>query len=741
MTVLGQWVVIAALVSSAASAYSYARAVSKKSGVLTLPRWFTAIAAACLVVASGFLTLLFLNHDFSNGYVFSYSDRSLPVHYLVSCFYAGQEGSFLFWALCSAIIALVLMRSTMRRGSEAGVMTVFMCLQTLLLLLVVAKSPFRSIWDMFPGAPPFRIPADGRGLNPLLQNFWMVIHPPVLFIGFAAMAVPFSIALSGLWTRTYSILPRQAFPWVLFATSVLGVGIMLGAYWAYGVLGWGGYWGWDPVENSSLIPWLVGMALLHTLLAQLRTSRYVKTNFALALLSFVLVVYSTFLTRSGILGDASVHSFTDPGALVYWLLLVVLLLIGFAGLVLFGLRWKDLRASGAGAPLLTRESSLYAGSISLMLSAAVVLFGTSLPIFSTSRVDGTFYDTLNLPVVIAIALLIGLSLVMQWGMQDRRQTLMRSTRSLAIALVLTLGAFVAGARDGTALGVLFALFFAISINVEIGLKIIRGDPFFLGGKIAHIGVAVLLLGVICTGRFGSSQQIGLPLHVPSRVLGRTLTYMGSRQAPGGKVSFEVSVEGEGPSMVLSPTMLNTGEQGNLRNPDIASTFTHDFYISPLSVGQPATGGRETYTLRRGDTVAIGDVMATFVSFDMSGHGEEAMEGGGGMVVGSVLALTDGHERETITPVAIYRQGAPPQYRSTASKLMNANVELLAMNVGTASAGSTVTVGVERQDTASRPPEVLYVEASVKPFISLIWTGTILMTCGFVLSIVKRSREA
>ncbi len=266
-------------------------------------------------------------------------------------------------------------------------MGTFMAIQTLFLMLVFAKTPFKSIWDMFPGLSQSQVPADGRGLNPLLQNFWMVVHPPVLFIGFAAMAVPFSLAVAGLWKKDYTILPQQGFSWLLFATSVLGFGIMLGAYWAYGVLGWGGYWGWDPVENSSLVPWLTGVALLHTMLAQLRTSKYVRTNFALALLSFILVIYSTFLTRSGILGDASVHAFTDPGAMVYWLLLGFLAVLVLAGVGLLVARNAGMKPQHTDTMFLTRETSLGAGAIALVLVAAVTLFGTSLPIFSTTRVE------------------------------------------------------------------------------------------------------------------------------------------------------------------------------------------------------------------------------------------------------------------------------------------------------------------------------------------------------------------
>ncbi|MBM2845134.1 MAG: Cytochrome c-type biosis protein [Bacteroidetes bacterium] len=320
MTVLGNLVVLLALIGSVLGTVQYYRAVSSAS-VLSSARLWVKLSGAAVIFASLMLLILLLRNDFTNGYVYSYSSRSLPLHFLISSFYAGQEGSFLFWALCAALISFVLMWSTRLHKNEAPVMAVYMGVQSFLLMLLFVKTPFISVWDKIAQIPAGQVPADGSGLNPLLQNFWMVIHPPVLFIGFAAMAVPFSFAVAGLWKKNYTLIATQGFVWVLGGVLVLGLGIMLGAYWAYGVLGWGGYWGWDPVENSSLVPWITGVALIHTILVQRRSQKFIRTSHFLALVSFILVVYSTFLTRSGVLGDSSVHSFTDPGATAYWLLM------------------------------------------------------------------------------------------------------------------------------------------------------------------------------------------------------------------------------------------------------------------------------------------------------------------------------------------------------------------------------------------------------------------------------------
>jgi cytochrome c-type biogenesis protein CcmF len=592
MTVLGNAVLVVGLISAIFSAGLYYRSALRRGTSPAWPRLLLATCTLSVILASLSLLYVIITHDYSVGYVYSYSDNSLPLHFLISSFYAGQEGSFLFWALCSGVIGILLYRYTKRKGIESPVMAVFMTVEAFLILLVVVRSPFRTVWEMFPGAPASP-PPDGRGLNPLLQNFWMVIHPPVLFIGFAAMAVPFSMAVAGLWKKDSAMLPGHAFPWLLFAVAVLGLGIMLGAYWAYGVLGWGGYWGWDPVENSSLVPWLTGVGLLHTLLAQRRTNSYIRTNFALAIVSFLLVMYSTFLTRSGVLGDASVHAFTDPGAQIYWLLLGGLIVLTVSGAALLLLRSGFFRPEGKKRGLLTRETTLGWGTIALLLSAVVVLFGTSLPILSKTRVESSFYDATNLPIAVLISLLIGYSLFMQWEVHDVFYTFKRSLTSLGAAALSCLILLVAGVRDAGALLLIFTSLFALYVNVRIGAGVARADWRSLGGKIAHAGIALFLIGVIVTGRFSSKEHVSLPQYTPRTVLGRSMTYTGYTQRPDGKIVFNISVVAPGESFRLSPVMSPGGEQGVLRTPDIASFVTQDLYVSPIGVETANAAGAST----------------------------------------------------------------------------------------------------------------------------------------------------
>jgi cytochrome c-type biogenesis protein CcmF len=741
MTVLGKYVVLFSLLASGLSAWFYYRAAVGKGSLKIARRLMTAMIAGILL-ASLLLLVLIVSHDFTNGYVYSYSSRDLPGHFLVSSFYAGQEGSFLFWILCAALIAVPLQVRTKSLRTEPWVMSAYLAVQTFLLVLLVAKSPFRFVWEMIPGATEGTVPADGRGLNPLLQNFWMVAHPPVLFLGFAALAVPFAYAVAALWQKKFSLLPDQGTAWVVFGALVLGIGIMLGAYWAYGVLGWGGYWGWDPVENSSLVPWITSMALLHTLLAQKRTGRYVRTNMILAVASYLLVVYSTFLTRSGILGDSSVHSFVDPGTIVYGLLLAFLLGVGLLGGVLIASRWSLMARQSTGAPLLSRESALGAGALALLISAAIILFGTSLPILGKSTVEPAFYDRTTMPLAILMSVLIAFSLFTQWNAQDGRATLQRSIRSLVLALGAALVLIPFGVHDPGVLVFLFAAFFALFSNVQFAWTVGRVDPRQLGGKLGHIGLALMFVGIIVTGRFSSTENVILPLGAPTAALGHTMTYTGYRPLPDGKFAFDVKVERDGGAFQLAPVMFEAGEQGIMRNPDMASFLARDFYLSPVSLQQPEHNhAHETYTIPKGGTVEIGPVKARFVRFDMGQHGGDAMTQGGGMTVGSVLELTRGTETETVMPTAVYGGDGEPRYAPIASRLVDAEIQLVAMNVGMGGSHSEVTLQVNRPgEKHEEGPESLVVEASVKPFIGVLWAGTVVMFLGFFIALFKRSKE-
>lgn len=725
------------------SAFAYFQSATKRRMLVPLARRSFLAMTAGVLAASVLLMVFILRHQFEYAYVWSYSSRDLPLHLLVTTFWAGQEGSFMFWALCSTIIGFGLLNYSRRKHIEYETMAVYGLLQAFLLLLLVVKSPFTYIWDAFPTQVQIgSVPTDGKGLNPLLQNFWMIIHPPVLFVGFAAMAVPFAMAVAALWKRRYDEWIVTALPWALFAAIALGAGLMLGGYWAYGVLGWGGWWGWDPVENSSLVPWIIVVALLHTLVVQRKTGKLMRTNFALAILGFVLVIYSTFLTRSGILGDSSVHSFADPGMFAYTLLMLWMSTVTTIGIAMVALRWNELKTRAKGVGTLTRESLIAMGSAALGASATVIFFGTSLPIFSNSSVDTSFYDNMNLPIAVILMIVLGISLLVQWRMESAEGLLRRSWIGAASALVCVLSFVIAGVTDPAMLALGAASVFALAINIERIVSLARVNPGGTGGAIAHVGLALLFLGIIASGRYGQKTTVSLPLETPKEVFGHTLTYSGSSEFENGKYRFTISATGNGSEFKLFPVMYQAEYNNSLmREPDYRSGLTGDFYVEPVGLESQADHDHAPRRLAKGESVTIGTKSFTFLRFDMDQHGGSAAMGSEGFVIGAVIEIRESKNVETIIARARFRENSTPEPTPVSTKDKSFDIRLVGMNVDMETRQSTVDLLIEdptgHQHTAT---EVLVIEASVKPFMSVVWVAAFLVLAGMALALV-RSRQA
>jgi len=319
--------------------------IKEEKKLETYANWIWMVKGLFVLISSGALIYLIMTHQFQYYYVWNYTSLDLETQYLFSAFYGGQEGSFMLWILCGFLVGAGLIRWT-RKPYRAPVMFVMMLTQLFLLSMVVGwdfgftkigASPFRTIAQEMPNAPfiqanPDFVPADGSGLNDLLKSPWMMIHPPIIFVGFAMMTVPFAFAIASLWTKTYHEWIRPALPWTLAANVSLLTAIFLGGYWAYETLSFGGYWAWDPVENASLVPWLIGTAGIHAMIIQRKSLRAHKASLFFAILAYVAVIYQTFLTRSGVLAEQSVHSFVDLGLygqLLLFILVIAIMRIGF----------------------------------------------------------------------------------------------------------------------------------------------------------------------------------------------------------------------------------------------------------------------------------------------------------------------------------------------------------------------------------------------------------------------------
>src|SRR4030095_14451442 len=295
-----------------------------------------------------------------------------------------------------------------RAGKGPAVMAIYTLTLMGLLLILVRENPFVMLG---------KTPVDGTGLNPLLQDNWMVIHPPIMFVGYAATAIPFAFAMAALWRRQYDGWAARAFPWALGGFLVLGTAILMGGYWAYKTLGWGGYWGWDPVENASLIPWIFGTVLIHGLHMERAQGRYRRANYVFTFLAYIAVLYGTFLTRSGVLADFSVHSFVDLG-ISGWL---TLLLGGFflLGLYLIVTRWKEIPTKPNEDPFLSRGTFMVLATIVLLIMALVITARTPAPLLtrcieSQSQVGPSFYNRVNLPIALLVAFLVAIVPYLAW---------------------------------------------------------------------------------------------------------------------------------------------------------------------------------------------------------------------------------------------------------------------------------------------------------------------------------------
>lgn len=749
---IGQILIYVAFVSALLSSLCFFLTRSGKiKNIHSLARFFFHAASVITISSAAYLLYLILTHQFQYTYVWDYSSRDLPLNLLISTFYAGQEGSFHLWAFLMAVMGIFLLAYLTNRDKdskdkyEADVMSIFTLIQTFLLFILIIKSPYKLVWESFPKDVQIGfVPPDGRGLNPLLQNFWMSIHPPILFTGFSSLAIPFCFAAAALIKNKYDRWLKLALPWTLFSGMVLGTGIMLGGFWAYGVLGWGGYWGWDPVENSSFVPWIVIVAGIHTMITEQKTGKFKKTSLLLCVLAYIMVLYSTFLTRSGVLGDASVHSFVDPGQEVYLFLIVFLSLFGAGGLGLILFRLKSLKTDRTDtANILSRESALFVGAITLCATALVIAIGTSWPIMAKGTVDPDFYNRMNLPLAILIAAINGFSILLKWKHSEEKEFLKSLYVPLILTAIVTIFFVIIGITDILVAVFAAAAMFAFFINAEIAYTVFMNNKFKAGPYIAHLGIMLLFLGIIGSSRYSKEQNISLPINETREALGYKMTYKGATPIPGDeqKYHFNVVVEKDGRGFLLQPIMYYSDySQGVMKNPDIANLVTKDLYLSPMSLEVPEDYSKEdVVSFYKGDEKEVKGLKVKFVDYDRSKFNRNAMQEGKDNVIGATLEITDGKKKETLTAEEKISQGSqepiPVQMESTDKYTFY----LTKISI---SGDETADIAIvdNTQPKANTSPETLVLTASIKPFINLVWGGTIVMVIGFFFALIHRYRK-
>ena len=723
-----------ALIISIVSYFLYYQ--RKSEDLLKLARLSFYTSAVLIVLQSAMLMWGILTHHFEWSYVFSYSSRDLTLYYLISTFWAGQEGTFLLWTLMGSLYGLFIIRK--KEEDEALVMSFMGLVQAFIVMILIKKNPFSFVWQINPSVfAPGVIPPDGNGLNPLLQDPWMTIHPPILFAGYSATMILFAFAMAALIRKNYSDWIKPAYPYVLFASTMLGTGIILGAYWAYTTLGWGGFWGWDPVENSSLIPWITSLALIHGIVIQRTQGGVKKTNIFLALITFILVLYGSFLTRSGVLTDFSVHSFGSSELNLYLTGFVVLFLA--ISLLTFLFRINEVKSEKVQTELFSRESFILFGVLVLGIFAILTFIGTSSPIISglfgkASNVSTDYYNTLAGPLAVLMGLLIALAPRLTWK-RNNGEKLQQLLWHLSGAIVLGIVSFFLGIRDIMPLLITITAFFMILVNGEIIFRMVSRKNYKFGGYLTHLGLGLMLIGIITSSVYDSSKRVTLPMDTPIHIMGHEVEYNGKVPSPDGKDKVMLKINNK---REIAKFYWSDYSRAYMVGPAVQNTFLRDFYVSPIQIIPPEkswSNAREV-ELKKGSKISFGDYQLKFLKYDMGNHGMQS----GDIHLAAEIAVFDkaGADLGIIKPAMVMRgqkkEIIPAELPDKKQKAM-----IKGINVETGSLTIAVSGGNDSKDIYAGK-ELLAVEISVKPLISVLWLGTILLVIGFILTTYQYRRK-
>ncbi len=717
--------------------------------------------------------------------------------YLLACFWEGQEGSFLLWSFWHCVLGLIVIKK--EKQWEAPVMTVvsFMqfCLATMIIGFTfwgnkVGSNPFVLLRNeleapIFSQANYLSLVTDGNDLNPLLQNYWMVIHPPVLFLGFASVLFPFAFAIAGLWTKDYKGWTKPALPWALFAGGIFSLGVMMGAAWAYESLNFGGFWAWDPVENASLVPWLVLVAGLHTLLIYRHTGNALRSTFLFFILSFLLVLYSTYLTRSGDLQETSVHAFTGEGITATQLRIFMAAFVLPAFILLFK-RYKHIPHIVKEEEGSSREFWMFIGSLVLFLSALTISAMTSLPVFN--KIIGLFagegtevfkpfafsedtvfaYNRIQIFVAIILALLTAITQYLKYKTTTRNFVFRKLLLPTVAAVLISSAILAFGGINylDYGMGFLAAIWLAIACSVYaivanfayiwVGLN---GKLKISGASVAHLGFGLMLLGILISS--SKKEVISYNLSGIFAPLGE-----GSKEKPGenstlvkgirtdmGKywvtyekdsahpkkplwfydIKFEEKKDSTAFTLTPNAFINYKGNVGLMANPDAKHFWNYDVFTYITSLPDPEKSKEDTSTFRT-DTLSVGDTIfysKGFAVLEKLASRDNIPDAGfsptDSASVATIKVFAQSESIYTIEPLLINKGGNLMAYPDTVT------AESLVLQLQKVNS-SNVEIGIKESDSIM---QYVTLKAYKFPFINLLWLGTILMVTGFGMSMVRR----
>jgi len=622
---------------------------------------FALMTAAALAMITALVT-----HDFSVSYVAQVGSRETPLFYTIISLWGALEGSILFWAWVLSFYGMLVVAINKSRSGNLvpyAAMTLLAISLFFAILLIGPANPFQNV------SP---VPANGPGPNPLLQNhILMAVHPPLLYLGYVGMSVPFAFAvgavLSGEAERTDWI--KVTRPWTMLSWGFLSAAIIAGMWWSYEVLGWGGYWAWDPVENASFLPWLTATAFLHSAMMQERRGMLRVWNLNLVVGTFVLTILGTFLTRSGII--SSVHAFTT-GTIGYYFLAFITIVLVFGGIIVAGSSDR-LRSRGRLDSAASRETVFLLNNLFLTAFMLTVLVGTLFPLVAEAirgvkvSVGGPFYNRMTLPMIAALLFLMGVGPALPWKVASKAELKSKLVPPAAGAVLLALVALVAGIRDPYGVLVFAFVGYAAMANFRefsIGAKarrVTRGESWptaFLrlieanrrryGGYIAHFGVFFVALGVAMSSTLRTEHEATLRRGMTMQIAGRTLRLQDiwGREEPQRQVvgaTLEI-MDGNRVTGTLEPRMnFYRTQQEPVPTPDVRSGVLGDLYLNLMAFRPDGS----TATIR-----AIYQPLVPWIWF-----------GGGVVVFGAIVGgWPTARRRRAPAPVVVPTPPSPPPTR-------------------------------------------------------------------------------
>ncbi|NNF01856.1 MAG: cytochrome c biogenesis protein CcsA, partial [Bacteroidia bacterium] len=772
---LGHFFVVLSLLASIFAAFAYYRAASSSDQKNQWTRIADILFYSHGFSVIGIFFLLFwmiLNHHFEYHYVWRHSSLELPIEYIISCFWEGQEGSFLLWQFWHIVLGVFLIFRL--KEWKAPVLSIVSIAQAILASMILGvyffgyklgSNPFILLRDVMHEAPIFSqanylsFIEDGNGLNPLLQNYWMVIHPPVLFLGFASTLIPFAFAFAALWKRDYKGWVDHAISWCVFSGGVLGLGILMGGAWAYESLSFGGFWAWDPVENASLVPWLILVAGTHTLVAYRASKHGLRISFFLIGLMYFFILLSTYLTRSGDLGDTSVHSFTDLGMRPQLLILLFGLTVPF--FVFFTRLYKKIPQPEKEEKLFTREFWMFVGSLILLFSSILITYTTCIPIWNKILVPMGF-DAIAPPADVEmhhnnrqqyVAIVIGILTACIQFMFYRNENLSQFVKKLGIPTLIAVALTVAISLSLTIQAwqyqlLLFAGLYAVTANIFYMVFASKGDIRISGGSIAHVGFGLMLVGILISQskqhviswnldgiNFGDDlsekdqlENVLLLRGEGKRMGPYTVTYEGFEIKPPNyyyKVKYEMLDENTNEiieSFVLKPNAQLNPEMGLVADPSTKHYLDKDIFTHVTSVPDNSKSESETNLHK----VAVGDTFYTTRQFVLLKSLKldpaiDSIDYGGNITAIGVNLEIHGFDksRYDARPLMIIEKGSDG---SNNVRYVNDMVSDLGLTFSIREINpdaEEISILVKEEDPAN---DFIIMKAIVFPYINILWLG-------------------